>query len=1314
MSNLPEATQHTYELGASAQAHLQRVQSVLRVALLAGALCLTAHSVAQDALLTSSGIGYTTNNGTATITHYAISVATDTSVTGAVVIPSTLEGIPVTGIGPHAIHHLGTLGYPFGADSASGPTTVFIPAGITNIHALAFSGAWDLTSIVVHRANPAYRSHDGILFTKDLTTLLRCPQAREGGFTIPASVTIVAAEAFEGCSSLITINLPAGLVSIGANALSECRNLASIDLPAGVVSIEVGAFGGCYNLTDIFVAPGNPAYTSLDGVLFEKDQSVLVQCPAGRTGDFVIPDTVTHIGAAAFSTCDRLTSIVIPEGVTHIGDYAFDQCRSLARLTLPSSLRHLGDGALRYCSALTDLVIPENTVGSLYDLLLGCDALRHLTLPAGVTDISSSAFRDVRNLRSITVAPDNPAYLSLDGVLFNKNLTALVHYPKGRIGSFAIPHGVGDIPAGAFEDCVHLTGISLPHSLTRIGSRAFAGCTSLAEVVIPPTVLEIGDSAFYGCTNLGSITIPEGVTRLGSDAFSGCSQLTNVWIPASLTNLGVWLKSLIASSFSFSGFSRPTMFANCPHLREINVAPDNPVLYSQDGVLFAYDTISPFGIPGLENFQNQGPTLIRFPEGKTGRYSIPTPITSIAAGAFQNCVGLTDVTIPAGVTGIGNSVFKGCSSLRTVRLPDGLTFIGDHSFHGCAKLPDIRIPGTVKIISNGAFGNCTQLTRVVLPEALSVIGDQAFAGCTQLLTVQVPAGVTQIGDGAFQQSPASPHPWIQPFLGNSPDGVVFRLQAIDVDPLNPVYSSVDGVLFNKDQSVLLQYPGGKTGDYIVPTTVTRIEPAAFVGCHGLTSVVLPHGITEIHAYAFGNCIGLASVNLPDTVVSLGYSAFYGCTALDTIRIPGSIADLPGNVFENCTTLSEVTLENGVRNIGWAFYNCPSLTRISLPDSVASIHSGAFSGCTNLAEFEVSAMNRAYSSQDGVLFNKTGSTLIHFPPGKRGDYVIPEGVTSVEAQAFDRCERLTRIAIPSSLTYMAEWAFAGCPNLTALDVAPANPAYRSTDGVLFDISGAILMQYPLGRTGDYGVPQGVARIGYAFAGCHGLTQVTIPASVVTIDEYSFSGCPSLGAIDVDPLSDSYCSLDGALFDKVMTRLILCPPTMSGSYVIPATVTYVADLAFAYCTNLTALTVPAQITQLVSYHTGWWGCTNLQSVFMQGDAPAVVWFWQGATESSPTVYYRSGTEGWGTELGGMPTALWNPSIGSNGQDLGVGEGGFAFNLNGAPGLVVIVEACTDLAHPAWTPISTNSLTAGSTVFQDPDWLNHPGRFYRLRSL
>jgi len=945
----------------------------------------------------------------------------------------------------------------------------------------------------------------------------------------------------------------------------------------------------------------------------------------------VIPDTVTQIGAAAFLACDKLTGIVIPEGVTHIGDYAFDQCRSLGRLTFPSSLRHLGDGALRYCSALTDLVIPESTVGSLNDLLWGCDALRHLTLPAGVTDISSTAFRDVRTLRSITVAPDNPAYLSIDGVLFNKNLTALVHYPKGRIGSFAIPHDVGEIPAEAFEHCVHLTAISLPHSLTSIGSRAFAGCTSLAGVVIPPTVLQIGDSAFYRCTNLDSITIPEGVTSLGSAAFSGCSQLTNVWIPASLTNLGVWPNSY--SSFRFYGFPSSTEFADCSRLREINVAPDNPVLYSQDGVLFAYGRVSRVGITGLENFQNQGSTLIRFPEGKTGSYSIPTHITSIAVGAFQNCVGLTDVTIPAGVTRIGDSVFGGCSSLRTVTLPGGLTFIGDHSFYGCAKLTDIRIPGTVKVIGNCAFGNCTQLTSVVLPEALSVIGEQAFAGCTQLLTLQVPASVTQIGDGAFQQGPASPPRWIQPLPENSPDGVVFSLQAIDVDPLNPVYSSVDGVLFNKDQSVLMQYPGGKTGDYTVPTTVTRIEPAAFVGCHGLTSMVLPHGITEIHAYAFEDCVGLTSVNIPDTVVSLGQSAFSGCTALNTILIPGSIADLGWNVFENCTTLSEVTLENGVRNIGTAFYNCPSLTRISLPDSVASIAHGAFSGCTNLAEFEVSAMNRVYSSQDGVLFNKTGSTLIHFPPGKVGEYVIREGVTSVGTAAFDRCERLTRIAIPSSVTNMVEWAFAGCPNLTALDVAPANPAYRS--------------------------------------------------------------------------------LDGALFDKAMTRLIRCPPTVSGSYLIPATVTHVADQAFAYCTNLTALTVPAQITRLVSYDAGWWGCTNLQSVFMQGDAPVEVWFWTESTKSSPTVYYRSGTEGWGTELGGMPTALWNPSMGSNGQDLGVGEGGFAFNLTGASGLVVVVEACTDLALPAWTPVSTNSLTAGSTVFQDPDWLDHPGRFYRLRS-
>jgi len=283
MSNLPKATQHTCELGASAQAHLQ---SVTRVTLLAGALCLAAYSIAQDAVLTSSGIGYTTNNGTATIVEYAISVTNDTSATGAVVIPSTLEGLPVTGIGPHAIRNLLTLGfYHFGTASASGRTTVFIPAGITNIHALAFSSAWDLTSIVVHRANPAYRSFNGILFTKDLTTLLRCPQAREGGFTIPHDTVVIAAEAFEGCSSLTTVNLPAGLVSIGANAFSECRNLASIAIPDSVTTIESGAFSGCGNLTRVRLPSG---ITTLGPRTFEWCSSLTdISIPASRLSAIV-------------------------------------------------------------------------------------------------------------------------------------------------------------------------------------------------------------------------------------------------------------------------------------------------------------------------------------------------------------------------------------------------------------------------------------------------------------------------------------------------------------------------------------------------------------------------------------------------------------------------------------------------------------------------------------------------------------------------------------------------------------------------------------------------------------------------------------------------------------------------------------------------------------------------------------------------------------------------------------------------------------------------------------------------------------------
>ncbi|MCM1499190.1 MAG: leucine-rich repeat domain-containing protein [Clostridium sp.] len=436
--------------------------------------------------------------------------------------------------------------------------------------------------------------------------------------------------------------------------------------------------------------------------------------------------------------------------------------------------------------------------------------------------------------------------------------------------------------------------------------------------------------------------------------------------------------------------------------------------------------------------------------GKDSVVEIPDTIddrkvTSIGGYAFSDCSGLTSVNIPEGVTSIEDFAFDGCDNLISVTMPDSVTHIGAAAFSECSGLTSVTIPGSVESIGSWAFISCTGLTNVTIEEGVASIGQDAFSGCSGLTSVTIPESVTKIGMWAF-------------FACSG-------LTEICIAETNPEYSSEDGVLFNKDKSELICYPGGKKGEYTIPESVTRIERDAFKYSSGLTGVTIQGNVESIGWYAFSGCSGLTSVTIPGNVTSIGL-----------------------NAFENCTGLTSVTIGEGVTSIGTeVFKNCSSLTGIS-----------------------VAEMNPKYSSEDGVLFNKDKSWLACYPSGKKGDYYIPESVTGISEAAFSGCSELTSVSIPESVTEMI-WSdtFKDCSGLVSIHVAETNPEYSSEDGVLFNKDKSWLKCYPRGKQGDYTVPGSVTEIGYdAFYGCDGLMNVTILENVTEISSAAFKSCSSL--------------------------------------------------------------------------------------------------------------------------------------------------------------------------------------------------------------
>lgn len=379
-----------------------------------------------------------------------------------------------------------------------------------------------------------------------------------------------------------------------------------------------------------------------------------------------------------------------------------------------------------------------------------------------------------------------------------------------------------------------------------------------------------------------------------------------------------------------------------------------------------------------------------------------------------------------------------------------------------------------------------------------------------------------------------------------------------------------------------------------PTAGLRLRAA---GAKGLLRLVVLLALTPAASQAQFNCTtnngaitikgytgAGGAVTIPDTisglpVTSIGDGAFYMFWPLTSITIPGSVTNIGSFAFFVCTNLTSVTIPNRLTSIGaWAFCGCDSLASVTIPSSVTNIGGKAFWDCFSLTAITVEALNSAYLSVDGVLFNQSQTTLIQCPGGKAGDYTMPQSVTNIVEGGFYGCTRLNSVALGNNVLSIGDMAFEYCTGLTAINVDALNSVYSSVAGVLFNQSQTTLIQCPKGKAGGYTLPDQVTDIGSgAFGHCTRLTSVKIGNSVTNI----------------------------------------------------------GNGVFSYCSSLTNATIGTAVTSFGDYAFN--ECSNLKGVYCKGNAPtAGSGLFSG--NSKATVFYMSGTTGWGPTFGGRPTALW----------------------------------------------------------------------------
>ena len=274
---------------------------------------------------------------------------------------------------------------------------------------------------------------------------------------IPTGVTAIETEAFYYCSDLISISIPNSISSIGVRTFCGCRKLDFITIPASVKSIGDFAFGYCINLKSFLVDADNSEYTSIDGVLFSKDMSTLIQYPNAKDGvHYDVPAPVVQIGNGAFSDCSSLSSIHIPNGVVSIGSEAFQFCNNLEELILPDSVTSIGGSAFGYCTKFKSIIIPASVTSLEMYTFNNCRGLESINLPNKLTTISWHAFYSCSNLTTITI-PEHTETISsnaFEGCTKLKDVEFKGGVPSLKRDSFPTPITFHVFPDKGWEDFV--------------------------------------------------------------------------------------------------------------------------------------------------------------------------------------------------------------------------------------------------------------------------------------------------------------------------------------------------------------------------------------------------------------------------------------------------------------------------------------------------------------------------------------------------------------------------------------------------------------------------------------------------------------------------------------------------------------------------------------------------------------------------------------------------------------------------------------------------------------------------------------------